>query len=233
MTTERADRPPFSAEDAAAELRRLASQGVLEPRATHAVLVAAGHGEPEAPASSRPRTSGRALRVAKSTCCASRRGDSRRRRSPIGSSSRRRPPTTTSSTSTTRSASRREPPPRSGPCNTPSSADVRAVRYCTPRRTGRGGLGGSAVRADTPHVASLPPRFRPSSVGYHREDVDAFIRAMMDDHAPLQERVAELEATLDAAVQVLKGKAPFRLCPRHRACRSGRPTRVPLSAPSS
>jgi hypothetical protein len=39
--------------------------------------------------------------------------------------------------------------------------------------------------------------------------VDAFIRAMMDDHAPLQERVAELEATLDAAVQVLKGKVPI------------------------
>jgi hypothetical protein len=36
--------------------------------------------------------------------------------------------------------------------------------------------------------------------------VDAFIRAMMDDYAPLQERVAELEATLEAAVQVLKGK---------------------------
>jgi len=32
MTTERADRPAFSAEDAAAELSRLASTGVLEPR---------------------------------------------------------------------------------------------------------------------------------------------------------------------------------------------------------
>jgi HD-GYP domain-containing protein (c-di-GMP phosphodiesterase class II)/DNA-binding CsgD family transcriptional regulator len=49
MTTERADRPPFSAEDAANELRRLASSGVLEPRAIRAVLVAAGHGEPAAP----------------------------------------------------------------------------------------------------------------------------------------------------------------------------------------
>ena len=58
MTTERADRPPFSAEDAAAELRRLASQGVLEHRATHAVLVAAGHGEPEAPATRRLRHPG-------------------------------------------------------------------------------------------------------------------------------------------------------------------------------
>jgi len=58
LTTERADRSPLSAEDAAAELRRLVSQGVLEPRATQAVLVAAGHGEPEARASSRPRHPG-------------------------------------------------------------------------------------------------------------------------------------------------------------------------------
>ena len=49
MTTERADRPPFSPADAAAELRRLESAGVLEPRASRAVLVAAGHGEPPAP----------------------------------------------------------------------------------------------------------------------------------------------------------------------------------------
>lgn len=43
MTTERADRAPFSAEDAAAELRKLAAQGALEQRATKAVLAAAGH----------------------------------------------------------------------------------------------------------------------------------------------------------------------------------------------
>jgi DNA-binding CsgD family transcriptional regulator len=49
LTTERADRPPFSPEDAAAELRRLESDGVLEPRASRAVLVAAGHGEPRRP----------------------------------------------------------------------------------------------------------------------------------------------------------------------------------------
>ncbi|HEV8495647.1 MAG TPA: HD domain-containing phosphohydrolase [Gemmatimonadaceae bacterium] len=49
MTTERADRPAFSAEDAATELSRLASSGVLEPRSIRAVLVAAGHGEPAAP----------------------------------------------------------------------------------------------------------------------------------------------------------------------------------------
>ena len=35
-------------DDAAAELRRLEAEGVLEPRATRAVLVAAGHGEPAA-----------------------------------------------------------------------------------------------------------------------------------------------------------------------------------------
>ncbi len=48
MTTERADRPPFSADEAAAELRRLEADGVLEQTATRAVLVAAGHGEPKA-----------------------------------------------------------------------------------------------------------------------------------------------------------------------------------------
>ena len=58
LTTERADRPPLSAADAAGELRRLESQGVLEPRASRAVLVAAGHGEPKAPAGARPRNPG-------------------------------------------------------------------------------------------------------------------------------------------------------------------------------
>ena len=58
MTTDRADRPAFSADDAATELRRLASQGVLEPRATNAVLMAAGHGEPAAPASRQPLNPG-------------------------------------------------------------------------------------------------------------------------------------------------------------------------------
>jgi HD-GYP domain-containing protein (c-di-GMP phosphodiesterase class II) len=46
LTADRADRPAFSDEEAAAELRRLDSEGILEPRATRAVLVAAGHGEP-------------------------------------------------------------------------------------------------------------------------------------------------------------------------------------------
>jgi HD-GYP domain-containing protein (c-di-GMP phosphodiesterase class II)/DNA-binding CsgD family transcriptional regulator len=54
LTAERADRQPFSPDDAAAELRRLESQGVLEPRASRAVLVAAGHGEPRAPSGKRP-----------------------------------------------------------------------------------------------------------------------------------------------------------------------------------
>lgn len=53
LTTERADRPAFTADDAATELRRLASEGVLEPRASRGVLVAAGHGEPHAPPSKR------------------------------------------------------------------------------------------------------------------------------------------------------------------------------------
>jgi HD-GYP domain-containing protein (c-di-GMP phosphodiesterase class II)/DNA-binding CsgD family transcriptional regulator len=46
LTAERADRQPFSGDEAAAELRRLESDGVLEPRASRAVQVAAGHGEP-------------------------------------------------------------------------------------------------------------------------------------------------------------------------------------------
>jgi HD-GYP domain-containing protein (c-di-GMP phosphodiesterase class II)/DNA-binding CsgD family transcriptional regulator len=54
LTAERADRPPFSPDDAAAELRRLESAGVLEPRASRAVLVAAGHGEPRRPSGRRP-----------------------------------------------------------------------------------------------------------------------------------------------------------------------------------
>ncbi len=47
LTTERADRPPFEPHDAAAELRRQESDGMLEPRASRAVMVAAGHGEPQ------------------------------------------------------------------------------------------------------------------------------------------------------------------------------------------
>jgi len=58
LTTARADRPPFSDDEAAAELRRLESAGVLEPRAVRAVLVAAGHGEPAGRARKRPQNPG-------------------------------------------------------------------------------------------------------------------------------------------------------------------------------
>jgi DNA-binding CsgD family transcriptional regulator len=58
LTSERADRPPFSDTDAAAELHSLESHGVLEPRTTRAVLVAAGHGEPEARGRKRPQNPG-------------------------------------------------------------------------------------------------------------------------------------------------------------------------------
>ena len=58
MTAERADRAPFSADDAAAELRRLESEGMLEPRASRAVLVAAGHGEGRAPSGKRAQNPG-------------------------------------------------------------------------------------------------------------------------------------------------------------------------------
>ncbi len=50
LTTERADRPAFSDDHAANELRELASRGVLEPETTDAVLVAAGHQAPLVPA---------------------------------------------------------------------------------------------------------------------------------------------------------------------------------------
>jgi DNA-binding NarL/FixJ family response regulator len=54
LTADRTDRAAFSPEHAAAELRRLAAQGVLEFRATQAVLGAAGHGELNPPTPSRP-----------------------------------------------------------------------------------------------------------------------------------------------------------------------------------
>jgi HD-GYP domain-containing protein (c-di-GMP phosphodiesterase class II) len=58
LTTERADRLAFSTGDAAAELCRLESEGVLEPRATRAVLVASGHGEPQTHSGKRPHNPG-------------------------------------------------------------------------------------------------------------------------------------------------------------------------------
>ena len=58
MTTERADRAPFPAEEAAAELRRLASAGVLDQRATQAVLAAAGHGDGKTTGAGRPKMPG-------------------------------------------------------------------------------------------------------------------------------------------------------------------------------
>lgn len=58
MTTERADRAPFASQDAAAELRRLAAEGVLDPRAAQVVLTAAGHTEPKSTAAGRPQNPG-------------------------------------------------------------------------------------------------------------------------------------------------------------------------------
>jgi HD-GYP domain-containing protein (c-di-GMP phosphodiesterase class II)/DNA-binding CsgD family transcriptional regulator len=55
LTSDRADRPAFSAEYAATELRRLATEGVLDPAAAQAVLAAAGHGEPRGPKPPRPQ----------------------------------------------------------------------------------------------------------------------------------------------------------------------------------
>jgi HD-GYP domain-containing protein (c-di-GMP phosphodiesterase class II) len=58
MTADRADRPAHSPAAAATELRRLESAGVLEPRASRAVLVASGHGESGAPGRKRPQNPG-------------------------------------------------------------------------------------------------------------------------------------------------------------------------------
>src|SRR4029078_9122845 len=58
MTTERADRPAFSAEDAAIEPRRHSSSAVLDVRAPRAVLLASGHGEPAAPPRRRAQNPG-------------------------------------------------------------------------------------------------------------------------------------------------------------------------------
>lgn len=58
MTSDRADRDAFPAENAAEELRELASKGVTEPRASRAVLVAAGHGEPRSRTVRRPKLPG-------------------------------------------------------------------------------------------------------------------------------------------------------------------------------
>jgi DNA-binding NarL/FixJ family response regulator len=58
LTTDRADRPEFSDQYAATELRRLASQGVLAHSTTDAVLVAAGYGEPLTPKTQRPQHPG-------------------------------------------------------------------------------------------------------------------------------------------------------------------------------
>jgi HD-GYP domain-containing protein (c-di-GMP phosphodiesterase class II) len=58
LTTERADRLGFPPEAAAAELRRMAAQGVLDLRATNALLTAAGHDEIKVPATSRPKNPG-------------------------------------------------------------------------------------------------------------------------------------------------------------------------------
>ncbi|MEO8071043.1 MAG: HD domain-containing phosphohydrolase [Acidobacteriota bacterium] len=58
MTSERADRQAHSPAAAAAELRRLDAIGVLEPRATRAVLLAAGHGEGAALSTPRAKNPG-------------------------------------------------------------------------------------------------------------------------------------------------------------------------------
>jgi HD-GYP domain-containing protein (c-di-GMP phosphodiesterase class II) len=58
LTSDRADRPALTGSHAAAEVRRLSSAGVLEEETAQAVLSAAGHVEPYAPAPRRVRPPG-------------------------------------------------------------------------------------------------------------------------------------------------------------------------------
>jgi HD-GYP domain-containing protein (c-di-GMP phosphodiesterase class II) len=55
LTTDRADRPAFSNDSAAAEVRRMVVTGVLDQRTTNAVLEAAGHGAQNGLTSARPK----------------------------------------------------------------------------------------------------------------------------------------------------------------------------------
>jgi HD-GYP domain-containing protein (c-di-GMP phosphodiesterase class II) len=64
LTTERADRPAFSADHAATELRELAACGVLEQAAADAVLAVAGHRKTPAPARRTQRPGGLSRREA-------------------------------------------------------------------------------------------------------------------------------------------------------------------------
>ncbi|MFN2629476.1 MAG: HD domain-containing phosphohydrolase [Gaiellaceae bacterium] len=154
MTTERADRPRFSEDEAAAELRRLESDRVLEPSATRAVLVAAGHSEPEARMRKRPENRG---------------GLSRREVDVLqlaarGLTTRQIPDRLVISPKTadhhiqhiyTKIGVSTQPPPRSGRCRTTtSSAEAPCERepaaHLGALRSGRGGRSGGS-RSRTPH----------------------------------------------------------------------------------
>jgi DNA-binding NarL/FixJ family response regulator len=54
LTADRADRPAFAADHAAAELRRLVAENTLHQAATDAVLAAAGHATPTTRRSQHP-----------------------------------------------------------------------------------------------------------------------------------------------------------------------------------
>lgn len=58
LTTERADRPAFSADHAAGEVRRLAAEGVLTRDSADAVLTAAGHAKAQSSTAQRPALPG-------------------------------------------------------------------------------------------------------------------------------------------------------------------------------
>jgi DNA-binding NarL/FixJ family response regulator len=70
LTTERADRPAFSADDAAAALRELASRGVIERAAADAVLAKAGHQKAPKSAGGAQRPGGLSRREVEVLCLA-------------------------------------------------------------------------------------------------------------------------------------------------------------------
>ncbi len=82
LTTDRADRPAFSDDSAAAELRRMVASGVLDKRTTSAVLDAAGHGDRNGFTTARPQERSWADTSRSRGAAAWRRAGSRPARSP-------------------------------------------------------------------------------------------------------------------------------------------------------
>ncbi len=114
LTADRADRPRLSDADAAAEVRRLVTQGVLDKRTANAVLVAAGHSESRGRRVPNPG----GLSSREIECSALLPRASRRRTSPSNSIFHPRRRTITFSTFTRKSEFPRAPRQPCGRCKT-------------------------------------------------------------------------------------------------------------------